>query len=148
MIFDSLANLHKGALNYLREYLLEEAFERKNVHLKSTDIRGFHAKVPQQSNFSDCGIYALHFVELFLETPEQVIANTLDKSLRRTDAKNFDQQWNLQKINTMRCDLKGLIRRLSTEWSSNNERQSLSSGSNDEEDKENDDDLAILPITN
>ncbi|KAL2315295.1 SUMO deconjugating cysteine peptidase Ulp2 [Schizosaccharomyces pombe] len=148
LIFDSLANLHKGALNYLREYLLEEAFERKNVHLKSTDIRGFHAKVPQQSNFSDCGIYALHFVELFLETPEQVIANTLDKSLRRTDAKNFDQQWNLQKINTMRRDLKGLIRRLSTEWSSNNERQSLSSGSNDEEDKENDDDLAILPITN
>ncbi|EPY53440.1 SUMO deconjugating cysteine peptidase Ulp2 [Schizosaccharomyces cryophilus OY26] len=143
LIFDSLANMHKGSLKYLRDYLIDEAWERKKIQLKPTDIRGFHAKVPQQSNFSDCGIFALHFVELFLEAPQQVLSDILDKSARQNVSQSFDERWNVHKINTRREDIRSLIGDLSKEWMSNRDNQVSSERSKDNND-DDDDDLTVL----
>lgn len=32
--------------------------------------------VPKQSNFCDCGLYMLQFIEMFLRNPEEVYSDT------------------------------------------------------------------------
>ena len=73
MIFDSL---HSGSrakvAATLRDYLACE-YKAKMAHLgkhrtfdKET-FRGCCPKVPQQPNFSDCGLYLLQYIEAFFE---------------------------------------------------------------------------------
>ncbi|KAG8196365.1 hypothetical protein JTE90_009583 [Oedothorax gibbosus] len=71
-IFDSLSGPSRVRIaTVLREYLeLEWKCKKgtKKVFNKST-MQGFVMKCPQQTNFSDCGIYLLQFVESFFEHP-------------------------------------------------------------------------------
>lgn len=55
----------------LREYLEVEWEVRKGSRRSfSKDVmKGSNPKVPQQNNFSDCGVYVLQYVESFFETP-------------------------------------------------------------------------------
>jgi Ulp1 family protease len=41
------------------------------------DIHGMHAKVPGQSNYCDCGVFLLHYVEKFLLDPERYLPDML-----------------------------------------------------------------------
>lgn len=73
LIFDSLV----GAPRYrvaatLREYLSIEYKVKKQGKVKefSKDtIKGMLPKVPQQTNFTDCGLYLLQYVEMFFKDP-------------------------------------------------------------------------------
>ena len=46
--------------------LKKKAKEGARVFNKDT-IKGANPKAPQQTNFSDCGVYLLHYVESFFE---------------------------------------------------------------------------------
>ena len=73
LIFDSL---HSGSrakvAATLRDYVACE-YKAKMSHLgkdrifNKETIRGCCPKVPQQPNFSDCGIYLLQYIEAFFE---------------------------------------------------------------------------------
>ncbi|XP_034237938.1 uncharacterized protein LOC117643271 isoform X2 [Thrips palmi] len=72
LIFDSLV----GAPRYrvaatLREYLgIEYKVKQGKVKEFSKDtIKGMLPKVPQQTNFTDCGLYLLQYVEMFFKDP-------------------------------------------------------------------------------
>ncbi|KER22970.1 hypothetical protein T265_09054 [Opisthorchis viverrini] len=41
------------------------------LHFDKDTIRGFSPRVPSQSNLVDCGIYLLHYVEMFFKQPVQ-----------------------------------------------------------------------------
>lgn len=100
-ILDSFGEEHPEAFTVLRNYLFCEAKAHKLIPPKSTDkemkqwfrakisnrhveVRGpascvlfvkfiFHVtKVPQQPNEQDCGLFLIHFVEIFLEDPEGI----------------------------------------------------------------------------
>ena len=72
MIFDSLSSAGSKRTKIvatLREYLAVEYKLKKNAD-KEFDrytMKGAYPKVPQQKNYSDCGIYLLQFVESFFE---------------------------------------------------------------------------------
>jgi Ulp1 family protease len=53
----------------LREYLRIEYKhkEGRDRSFDKEDIRGTCPKVPQQNNFTDCGVYMLQYVESFFE---------------------------------------------------------------------------------
>lgn len=72
LIFDSLV----GAPRYrvaatLREYLSIEykVKEGKTKAFTKDTIKGMLPKVPQQTNFTDCGLYLLQYVEMFFKEP-------------------------------------------------------------------------------
>nr|XP_016464924.1 PREDICTED: probable ubiquitin-like-specific protease 2A [Nicotiana tabacum] len=69
---DSIRGSHKGLKNLLQSYLLEEWKERhkevaEDVARKFSNLPFFSLKLPQQENSFDCGLFLLHYVELFLE---------------------------------------------------------------------------------
>lgn len=70
MIFDSLAGASRArVVATLRDYLsCEYVAKMGNEKVFSKDtIKGASLKVPQQSNFTDCGLYVLQYVESFFK---------------------------------------------------------------------------------
>ncbi|XP_012286581.1 uncharacterized protein LOC105703068 isoform X2 [Orussus abietinus] len=72
LIFDSLAGASRSrVVATLRDYLSCEYLAKmgkEKVFSKDT-IKGASPKVPQQSNFTDCGVYVLQYVESFFKDP-------------------------------------------------------------------------------
>nr|XP_032832552.1 sentrin-specific protease 6-like [Petromyzon marinus] len=72
VIMDSLKGSCRNAVaKTLREYLEVEWFMRRGEARPFTkdSMRYCCPKVPQQDNFSDCGVYLLQYVESFFESP-------------------------------------------------------------------------------
>ncbi|CAH1402245.1 unnamed protein product [Nezara viridula] len=73
LIFDSLACTSRSRVcATLREYLLIEWKVRHRGKLRdfSKDVfKGAVPKVPQQTNYIDCGVYVLQYVEAFFKSP-------------------------------------------------------------------------------
>ncbi|XP_074752034.1 sentrin-specific protease 6 isoform X3 [Athene noctua] len=72
LLMDSLRGPSRSnVVKTLREYLEVEWEVRKgNRRSFSKDVmKGSNPKVPQQNNFSDCGVYILQYVESFFENP-------------------------------------------------------------------------------
>ncbi|XP_073262021.1 probable ubiquitin-like-specific protease 2B isoform X3 [Populus alba] len=69
---DSIRGSHKGLKNLIQSYLYEEWRERHNETVDHTLSKFLHLRfvaleLPQQENLYDCGLFLLHYVELFLE---------------------------------------------------------------------------------
>ncbi|KAK9286910.1 hypothetical protein L1049_015317 [Liquidambar formosana] len=69
---DSFKGSHKGLKNLVQSYLWEEWRERQNetaedVCSKFFNLRFVPLELPQQENSFDCGLFLLHYAELFLE---------------------------------------------------------------------------------
>ncbi|KAK4742639.1 hypothetical protein SAY87_000640 [Trapa incisa] len=68
---DSLRGNHTGLKNLVQSYLLEEWKEKGNdaadgISSKFSNLRFVPLELPQQENLSDCGLFLLHYLELFL----------------------------------------------------------------------------------
>ncbi|KAK1405583.1 Sentrin-specific protease 7 [Heracleum sosnowskyi] len=69
---DSIRGTHSGLKNLLQSYLCEEWKERQKDSLEDIssrflNLRFLSLELPQQQNSYDCGLFLLHYVELFLE---------------------------------------------------------------------------------
>ncbi|XP_018366167.1 PREDICTED: uncharacterized protein LOC108763222 isoform X4 [Trachymyrmex cornetzi] len=72
LIFDSLAGASRSrVVATLRDYLSCEHVAKLGVEktFSKDSIKGACPKVPQQSNFTDCGLYVLQYVESFFKDP-------------------------------------------------------------------------------
>lgn len=70
LLFDSLAGANRNrVVATLRDYLTCEyrvkVRESTNHIFTKLNIPGNNVKVPQQTNFTDCGLYVLQYVEQF-----------------------------------------------------------------------------------
>lgn len=81
LIFDSLLDLerHRFIAETLGEYLRLEYNDKKaTFKLPGREFRRGQVKrvipdqMPQQKNYIDCGLFLLHFAELFLTKPPEV----------------------------------------------------------------------------
>lgn len=79
MIFDSLSNNSSRsgkAVATLREYLAEEYSAKHNGAQRSfpnTIMKGSLIRVPQQPNFTDCGLFILHYFQYFFGVSSNVV---------------------------------------------------------------------------
>ncbi|XP_068657344.1 probable ubiquitin-like-specific protease 2B [Aristolochia californica] len=69
---DSIKGSHRGLKNLVQSYLWEEWKERygessEEFALKFSNLRFVSLELPQQENSFDCGLFLLHYVELFVE---------------------------------------------------------------------------------
>ncbi|KAG5439482.1 hypothetical protein PCANB_002056 [Pneumocystis canis] len=115
IIFDSLGGQHNITLKNLRDYLYEEAKDKRDLELNKADIVGIHAKVPQQSNYCDCGVFLLHYVEQFLNDPDKVLPFILDHHNKTSISSDMKDLWGQEKISSLRSELRLLIKHLQNE---------------------------------
>ena len=74
-MFDSLLGPSRSrVVQVLKEYLLVEwSIKRGGAEYNKQLIKGTVPKVPQQTNYSDCGVFMLQYVESFFEVSLVVI---------------------------------------------------------------------------
>ena len=108
---DSLGLPHSAAIRALKDYLCEEAKEKRGgTEIDDREIKGMTAKgIPQQSNFCDCGLYLLGYMDKFVENPKEFSTKLLQK--------RFDEErdWPKLKPSDMRAQVRDLITRLHKE---------------------------------
>nr|XP_024365451.1 uncharacterized protein LOC112277423 isoform X4 [Physcomitrium patens] len=80
---DSMEGFHRGLDRYIKSYLFQEWKERNPNEITNpyevsyaeeffSEMPYRYSKVPQQDNNCDCGLFLLHYVELFLKTAPPV----------------------------------------------------------------------------
>ena len=87
--FDSLGQARSQTIRILKDYLREEAKAKRSMDFEESQIKGINAKrIPQQDNFSDCGVFLLGYVDTFLglETdPKDFITKTIQQTHEEKD---------------------------------------------------------------
>ena len=100
--FDSLGAPHGTTIRFLKDYLLREmSAKRGPTDMDIGSIKGINAKcIPQQNNFSDCGLYMLGYLDKFMEDgPSNFIARTIKREYK-------DEDWSKLVPNEMRSNLR------------------------------------------
>ncbi|KAH8305212.1 hypothetical protein KR018_003245 [Drosophila ironensis] len=111
LIFDSLAGASRSrVVATLRDYLTCEYRVKKpdaQAHVFNKDnMPGHCVKVPQQNNFTDCGLYLLQYVEHFFSDPIRDY---------RLPIKQLTNWFDLLTVTKKREDIGGLIQQLMDE---------------------------------
>ncbi|KAM8847536.1 sentrin-specific protease 6 isoform 1-T1 [Synchiropus picturatus] len=105
LIMDSLRGpARSSVIKTLREYLEVEWEVRKGTERSfGKDLmKGSSPRVPQQDNFSDCGVYVLQYVESFFQNPIPSFHLPL----------NLSDWFPQQRMKTKRQEIRGLILQL------------------------------------
>lgn len=86
---DSLGISHSPACSCLKQYLIAELKDKKGIEIPTPGALGMTAKgIPQQTNYCDCGLYLLGYIQEFLKDPDKFV-----RSLLRHDD---EIAWNLE----------------------------------------------------
>lgn len=71
---DSLGVKHSPTCTNLKEYLIAEIKAKHGIEIPTPGAIGMTAtNIPQQDNYSDCGLFLLNYVERFLQQPDEFI---------------------------------------------------------------------------
>ena len=75
---DSLGSSHTVTCSNLKDYLVMEIKDKKNIDIERPGSIGTTAKgIPMQNNHYDCGLFLLCYVEMFLDNPDEFISGIL-----------------------------------------------------------------------
>ncbi|KAE8411745.1 hypothetical protein BDV36DRAFT_305465 [Aspergillus pseudocaelatus] len=84
--FDSLDLSRSPTISNLRDYLYEEAKSKRGIEIDRSLVRGMRARaIPLQSNYSDCGLYLLAYIEKFVQNPDLFIRKLLRREMKTQD---------------------------------------------------------------
>ncbi|TIC65634.1 hypothetical protein E3Q03_02445 [Wallemia mellicola] len=89
---DSLSGTHRPVINNLSRYLQMEAQGRKGLPLESFSVPdGKNPKVPKQPNWCDCGVYVIHYIDVFFKDTTKYLGLLLNS--HKTRREHSDPQW-------------------------------------------------------
>lgn len=137
MTFDSLGGSHKAVGDNLKRWLEFEARDKLQKEPVTEPIY-IEAKVPQQSNFSDCGVFVIHFLWCLLHDTEKVLQfvgvsrSAVRRSFQLTDQKavpyakekeekaehetEMNQVWHAATTKELRQSWIEIITQLNSQW--------------------------------
>ncbi|GAB1193028.1 hypothetical protein APSETT444_002230 [Aspergillus pseudonomiae] len=102
--FDSLDLSRSPTISNLRDYLYEEAKSKRGIEIDRSLIRGMRARaIPLQSNYSDCGLYLLAYIEKFVQDPDLFVRKLLRREMKTQD------DWPLLKSGILRRRLRDFL---------------------------------------
>ncbi|KAM0723553.1 hypothetical protein Q7P37_000540 [Cladosporium fusiforme] len=104
---DSLTTAHNAPVAFLKDYVRAAADDKRGMKVTRDDIQGMRAVgIPVQSNFCDCGLYLVRYVEEFAKDPQAFVNKVLTRQLdKEGEFASFDPS---QKRDQLRDDLIGL----------------------------------------
>ena len=119
--FDSLGAPHPPTIRILKSYLREEGLAKRNgMEFDESRLKGTTAKqLPQQDNFSDCGLFLLGYMDKFLDNPKDFI----EKVVKREYENKKD--WPEMDPREMRKMLRKLIQKLHSEQEEERKREKM-----------------------
>jgi sentrin-specific protease 7 len=83
---DSLISQRGATIKALKEYLREEAKAKRSMKVEDKDLQGINAKgIPTQQNFSDCGLFLLAYLEMFLKDPKEFVAKIMRREMSEAE---------------------------------------------------------------
>ncbi len=107
--FDSLGQTRGQTIRILKDYLREEAKAKRGMEFEESQVKGINAKrIPQQDNFSDCGVFLLGYVDSFLglETdPKDFITKTIQQT-------HGEKDWSKLVPGNLRASIRNQVREL------------------------------------
>ncbi|KAL9414522.1 hypothetical protein AB3S75_042898 [Citrus x aurantiifolia] len=116
---DSIKGSHRGLKNLIQGYLSEEWKERHSnaddeVPSKFLHLQFVPLELPQQQNSFDCGLFLLHYVELFLK---EALSNF--NPLKKKQVSNFlNRNWfPTAEVSMKRAQIKKLLYEISKDHS-------------------------------
>ncbi|KAI9885554.1 MAG: hypothetical protein M1823_002653 [Watsoniomyces obsoletus] len=110
IILDSFGMKHNETTRNLKEYLVLEAKSKLNRDIDRERINGMTAKyIPQQTNFCDCGLFLLGYMEKFFQGPQLLVHQLLQK----TPMDELD--WPRMNASNMRNDIRTILIRMGEE---------------------------------
>lgn len=72
-----MGNAHSATCKVLKEYLLAEAKDKKNIDLETVPGGMKAPGVPMQNNYCDCGVFVLGYMKAFLKDPDELMHKIL-----------------------------------------------------------------------
>ncbi|CZR56757.1 uncharacterized protein PAC_06646 [Phialocephala subalpina] len=85
---DSFHGSHSPCCTKLKKYLLQEMKTKLHIEAEDPGTVGMTAKnIPVQSNYSDCGLFLLNYIDEFLKNPDGFIHDILQNSL------DIEKEW-------------------------------------------------------
>ncbi|KAI1733706.1 hypothetical protein F4680DRAFT_440691 [Xylaria scruposa] len=77
---DSLGGTHSPTCSYLKQYLIAELRDKKEIELPAPRAMGHTAKgIPEQTNYCDCGLFLLGYIQQFLLDPDAFVKSVLQR---------------------------------------------------------------------
>lgn len=105
--FDSLNLARSPTISILRDYLHAEAKSKRDIDIDRGMIKGMRAQeIPLQSNYSDCGLYLLAYLEKFVQNPDLFVWKLLRKEM------STHEDWPEVKSGLLRSRLRRFLERL------------------------------------
>ncbi|XP_041710284.1 sentrin-specific protease 6 [Coregonus clupeaformis] len=114
LIMDSLGgHARSGVVKILQEYLeVEWEVRKRSLRSFSKDaMRGSNPQVPQQDNYSDCGVYLLQYVESFFQNPPQDFESPMD----------LKEWFPLMRVKRKRADIRKLVLKIQQQQEDTND---------------------------
>lgn len=108
LTLDSLGMTHSTAIRALKQYLHEEANDKRGqMEFDEKELQGVTAKdIPQQSNWYDCGLYILGYIEKFFDDPRDFIDRVMGREWKaKEDWPNLDPRIMRHNIRKLLKDL-------------------------------------------
>ncbi|KAF7442951.1 ULP1 Protease- Ulp1 family [Pyrenophora tritici-repentis] len=106
VVLDSLGgNARSGAVRALKDWIAAEGKHRRGMEAVIKE-NGYYPKatqIPMQSNWTDCGVYLLGYVEKFFQNPDEF----KDKLL--TGSMSAEEDWPALKPSMMRDKMRDII---------------------------------------
>ncbi|THY24602.1 cysteine proteinase, partial [Aureobasidium pullulans] len=92
LLLDSLGGSHPQEIRNLKQYAVHEGREKRGLEFKYTELKGMTARgLPQQTNFCDCGVYLIGYMEAFLRDPHGFALKVMSRELdHNNDFADFD----------------------------------------------------------
>ncbi|KAI0550768.1 hypothetical protein F4679DRAFT_594384 [Xylaria curta] len=77
---DSLGATHSPTCSYLKQYLIAELRDKKEIEIPAPRAMGHTAKgIPEQTNHCDCGLFLLGYIQQFLLDPDAFVKSVLQR---------------------------------------------------------------------
>ncbi|KAI1754592.1 hypothetical protein F4782DRAFT_493125 [Xylaria castorea] len=77
---DSLGATHSPTCSYLKQYLIAELKDKREIEIPAPRAMGTTAKdIPEQTNHCDCGLFLLGYIQQFLLNPDEFVKSVLQR---------------------------------------------------------------------
>ncbi|KAK5107942.1 hypothetical protein LTR62_000547 [Meristemomyces frigidus] len=84
ILLDSFANPHAAETRHLKQYIVAEGMDKRSLDVDIDQLQGINAKgIPQQTNFCDCGVFLIGYVEEFSKDPRGFVDKIMSRRMDR-----------------------------------------------------------------